>query len=258
MTGYVQRDADREAMTMYDDLCCNEFSVLASRVEHLFIDINIGCPYGLPYVATFHQANFAPLQERAMELFLANGYRRNGNSLYCMRCAECSACLPIRLHIDEFCANRNQKRAVKKNRDVETKLLPLRVSQENIDLCENFLEARYPHENNTARGYYRDFFFNTIVDSCQMQFRLDGKLIGTSIIDFGNNWMNGVYFYFDPREINRSIGTYNIMCLVDLCRKWNIQYLYLGYLIRSVSSMSYKSNFRPHYLFTKEKWRTEK
>jgi len=245
-------------MSMYDDLCCNEFSVLQRTIEHLFVDINIGCPYGLPYVATFHQATFAPLNERLMELFLATGHRRNGNSLYCMCCSECSACIPIRLHIDEFCPNRNQKRAVKKNRDVETKLLPLGVSRENIDLCEDFLQVRYPRESNTARGYYRDFFFNTIVDSCQLQFRLDGRLIGTSIIDYGNNWLNAVYFYFDPCEEHRSLGTYNIMCLVDLCRKWDIQYLYLGYLIRSVSSMRYKSNYRPHYLFKKEKWQFEK
>ncbi len=239
---------------MYDDLCCNDFSVLEGKIEHLFVDINIGCPYGLPYVATFHQANFAPLHERSMEMFLARGYRRNGNSLYCMRCTDCSECIPIRLHSDDFAAGRNQKRAVKKNRDVEELLLPLAVSEENIKLCDKFLQSRYPKENNSGRGYYRDFFFNSIVGSAQLQFRVDGRLIGTSIIDFGHNWLNAVYFYFDPDESHRSLGTYNVMRLMDLCKRWNIRYLYLGYYIQSVPAMNYKRHYHPHYLYFRGKW----
>ena len=62
-----------------------------------FLDLQTVCPYGLPFVATFHQAMFCPIDQRIMELFLAAGYRRNGNCLYTMRCVGCSACIPIRL-----------------------------------------------------------------------------------------------------------------------------------------------------------------
>ncbi len=238
----------------YDAVCRAEFDLLRSRIEHLFIDIDIGCPYGLPAVATFHQATFAPLSDRAMELFLAAGYRRNGNSLYTMRCRECSACIPIRLHPEAFQPNRNQKRAIKNNKDVEVTLSALSVDQENIDLCEKFLQARYSKENNCARGYYRDFFLNSIVSSIQLQFRVDGRLVGASILDVGANWMNGVYFYFDPDESKRSLGIFNILQLVHICQEWGIDYLYLGYFIRNISAMSYKERFSPHYLLLNKKW----
>ncbi len=238
----------------YDEKCRGEFALLISRVEHLFVSIDIQCPYGLIEVATFHQATFAPLSERAMELFLSAGYRRNGNCLYNMQCPTCSACIPIRLHAGDFSANRNQRRAYKKNHDVEMAVLPLQPDEETLALCEKFLRIRYPTENNNAWGYYRDFFLNSIVNSAQIQYRIDGRLLGTSIIDIGHNWLNAVYFYFDPDEARRSLGTYNVLKLVDLCREWEVEYLYLGYLIDSVPAMSYKSNFRPHYLFSEDKW----
>jgi len=238
----------------YDQRCRGEFSVLMSRVEHLFVSIDISCPYSLPCVARFHQATFAPLSERAMELFLTAGYRRNGNCLYNMQCPSCSACIPIRLHPMEFKPNRNQRRTLKKNRDVEMAILPLQPDEETLALCERFLSSRYPREHNNAPGYYRDFFLNNIVNSAQIQFRVDGRLVGTSIVDIGYNWLNAVYFYFDPDESRRSLGTYNILQLVDLCLEWEIEYLYLGYLIRSIPAMSYKSNFRPHYLLLANRW----
>jgi leucyl-tRNA---protein transferase len=248
----------RDVTFTYDEKCQGEFSSLISRVEHLFVSIDIMCPYGLPSVARFHQATFAPLSERAMELFLTAGYRRNGNCLYNMQCPDCTACIPIRLHPGEFLPNRNQRRTRKKNQDVEMAILPLHPDLETMELCEKFLQSRYPRENNNARGYYRDFFLNNIVNSAQIQYRVNGRLIGTAIIDIGYNWLNAVYFYFDPEESHRSLGTYNILKLIDLCVDWDVGYLYLGYLIHSVPAMSYKRNFRPHYVISGKRWRRVK
>jgi arginine-tRNA-protein transferase len=171
-----------------------------------------------------------------------------------MRCRDCSACVPIRIHPGEFRPNRNQRRAVKKNSDIEVTLLPLSVDEENLDLCERFLQVRYPKENNSGRGYYRDFFLNNIVSTLQMQFRLQGRLVGTSILDVGADWLNGVYFYFDPDESKRSLGTFNIIKLIEICQRWDISYFYLGYFIRNISAMSYKEKFNPRYLLLNRKW----
>lgn len=241
----------------YDEICVRQFSSLFSRLKHLFIKIDIGCPYGLPHVATFNQATFAPLSEKAMELFLAAGYRRNGNCLYNMHCATCLECIPIRLKVSDFKPNRNQRRAVSKNSDLALSLGQLKADRENIELCEKFLNIRYPRRDNTATGYYNDFFYNSIVNSGQLEYRLGEKLIGTAIIDIGVNWMNGVYFYFDPDYSKRSLGTYNILKMVDLCRKWGIEYLYLGYWIETVSAMSYKKSFRPCQVFVGNSWVTK-
>lgn len=240
----------------YNNICSAEFSLLYSRVEHLFISVDIGCPYELPHVATFHQATIGRVGDRGLELFLAAGYRRNGNCLYNMHCIDCCACTPIRLHSREFQPNRNQRRTLAKNEDLVMSVFPLHPDPEAFELCEKFLKTRYPKENNSARGYYRDFFMNNITNSIQIQFRLQGCLVGTAIVDIGNNWMNAVYFFFDPAESHRSLGTQNILQLVELCKKWDIDYLYLGYLIHSVPAMSYKNNFKPHCIFVNNDWQT--
>lgn len=244
----------KNIISTYDARCRQEFKEIYQNLAPYFFSINVGCPYGLPRVATFHQATFAPLTERVMELFLAAGYRRNGDCLYTMHCRDCNACIPIRLRPPLFVPNRNQKRSVKKNIDVEVLFKPLEVDEENIDLCDRFLTERYPRENNSARGYFYEFFLTNIISTGQLQFRLDGKLIGTSIVDIGYNWLNAVYFYFDPDQSKRSLGTFNIMTLIDVCLEWGVEYLYLGYLIEEVPAMSYKNNFKPHYLYLDDIW----
>ncbi len=255
-TGFDENMASgcRAAMKDYDLQAFEEFSFLKSKVDSFFVDDVVDCPYCQPYTATFHQAVFGPLNERIMELFLFAGYRRNGNSMYDMHCKECSACVSIRLHPHEFQPNRNQKRTRKKNRDVEIIVEPIKLDNERIQLCDSFLSTRYPQKRNTAFGYYSCFFLNEITDTYEIQYRLNGKLIGVSIIDLGENWMNAVYFYFDPKMANRSLGTFNILTMVDLCLERKLSYLYLGYTINDVSAMNYKENFFPHYILKDESW----
>ncbi len=193
-----------------------------------------------------------------MELFLAAGYRRNGNYLYTMHCRECRACIPIRLHPKTFRPNRNQKRVLKKNSDVEIELGPVRPSEENLNLCESFLQSRYPHKNNTAKGYYSGFFLNTITSTLEFRYRIQGRLIGNGIVDIGENWMNAVYFFFDETEARRSPGTYNILTMINYCLDQNIDYLYLGYFIKNVQAMNYKERFRPYYILVDSEWREQK
>lgn len=243
--------------TDYDQRCLADFAALRTRVDRYFVELNIECPYGLPYIACFYQAMFGPLTDRAMELFLAAGYRRNGNCLYTMHCRECSACIPIRLKPRLFNTNRNQRRVLKKNSDLEVSISRVEMDSEHLELCSRFLQVRYPHEHNTAEGYYGGFFCNSIVDSARVDFRLDGRLLGGSIIDLGENWMNAVYFYFDPDESARSLGTFNILKLVNMCLEFDIEYLYLGYYIKRVSAMRYKQNFKPHELLVQGRWQLQ-
>lgn len=244
------------APTGYDTVCRQEFLQLYDTVEKRFVDVTVECPYCLPYVATFHQGSLFPVTERMMELFLSAGYRRNGNWLYSMKCKDCSSCLSIRLYVPSFTLNRNQLRARKRNRDLVMEVLPLIPDKENIHLCSTFLQARYPKDGHLAAQYFSDFFMNSITPTMQVQYRLGEKLVGNAIVDVGKHWMNAVYFYFDPEEGKRSLGTWNILYLLTLCKSWGIDYLYLGYFIHEVSAMKYKENFKPHQILTGEFWQT--
>lgn len=241
-------------MSLYDRQCGEEFARLENRLDRYFVNMSMECPYQLPYIATFYQALFGPITEHVMELFLAAGYRRNGNSLYTMRCKDCDRCVPIRLYPGEFKPNRNQRRTIKRNSDLSIHFNSVQMNDENLELCEHFLSTRYPQKNNTALGYYSGFFLNHIVTSLELHYRKDGRLLGNAIVDIGQNWMNAVYFFFDTNEADRSLGTFNILTMIDFCLQKKIDYLYLGYYIDGLSSMSYKAQFRPCYLKRNDCW----
>ncbi len=240
----------------YDDQCREDFKRFFTGVQHNFGSVSVDCPYELPKVATFYQGSVQPPGPREMELFLSAGFRRNGNWLYSMHCADCKACVSIRQHVPSFLPDRNQKRVLKKNSDVTMELKYLTSDAENLALCEKFLRSRFPKDGNAALKYFRDFFLNSITMSYMVEYRAGGKLLGTGIIDAGSNWMNAVYFYFDPDFHRRSPGTLNILKLLEICCEENIEYLYLGYQIDEVRAMSYKKNFKPYQLLINDRWKT--
>jgi len=225
-------------------------------LEQYFVDISVGCPYGLNHLAIYHQAMFTSMGDETMGFFFANGYRRNGNCIYSMRCLTCRACVPIRLQPDRFVPNRNQRRVLKKNSDVTAGVAPLRMSKENLALLDKYLKARFPDGKSTAEEYYAGFFISAISRCFEIRYRAGEKLVGVAIVDGSEKWLNAVYFFFDPDEAGRSPGTLNILNMINFCRRHSIPLLYMGYYIEQVQAMRYKSAFKPHELLVDGMWET--
>jgi len=227
---------------------------IKEELDKYFVRSSTECPYGLPYKAIYNQALFDTLPDFLMGIYLASGYRRNGNIIYNMHCTECQECIPIRIAPKKFKTNRNQKRTWNKNQDITVEITPLTCSDENLTLLEKFLAARYPGRDNSALDYYNGFFLNHITNTVEVSYRIESRLVGVSIIDLSASWLNMVFFYFDPEEGKRSPGTYNILYLIDFCRQKEIKFLYLGYWIKDIKQMSYKANFKPHYTLFGDTW----
>ena len=219
-----------------------------------FHDIPIECPYGLEKIAVYHQGYFDKLSDELLGSFFDNGFRRNGNILYSMACPQCKACVPIRLTPDEFEASKNMRRIWRRNQDLEIEIAPLHVSAEKLQLCDKFLADRYPGRGSKAIDYYSGFFINVMTNTMEITFREDGRLVGVSLIDLTEDLLSAVYFYFDPSCTKRSLGTFNILYLLDFALQKDIVNLYLGYWIEEVDAMKYKSRFKPHYLFKQGTW----
>jgi arginine-tRNA-protein transferase len=228
---------------------------IREELKQYFVHSTVRCPYGLPFQAVYNQALIDPMPDFIMDAYLASGYRRNGNVIYNMNCPECRACVPIRITPIEFKPNRSQKRVWKKNRDVAVETTHLTCSGENLALLDKFLAARYPGRDCSSLEYYNGFFLNHITTTVEFRYMLGSKLIGTAIVDLSPTWLNVVFFYFDPAEEKRSPGTYNILNLIAFCIQKDIQYMYLGYWIKNIKAMNYKSNFKPHYLYHNNTWK---
>jgi arginine-tRNA-protein transferase len=125
-----------------------------------------------------------------------------------------------------------------------------------LELLGKFLDSRYPAREGLPLDYYTGFFLNNITNTVEFSYRIDSKLIGVSIVDLNTDWLNVVFFYFDPAEKKRSPGTYNILYLIEFCLQQKIKFIYLGYWIEGVDAMSYKANFKPHYVFRDSTWKS--
>jgi len=233
-----------------------QFNLIRDELEKYLCDIPLSCPYSLPHQAIYRQALTGRLPDPIMARFLDGGFRRSGNCIYIMGCRTCNSCVPIRIDPQTFRPNRCQRRALRHNRDLAVETGPIEATDEALRLCSAFLRNRYPGHGNNAEEYYHGFFANRITDTFEIRYRLNGRLIGVAVVDVGGSWLNAVYFFFDPQESRRGMGTFNILNLIDHCRQWHIDHLYLGYWIREVSAMAYKANFNPHELLIDGVWQT--
>lgn len=230
---------------------------ILGNLERYFVNAAAECPYGREDRAIYHQAVLGRVDDLTMGELLAHGYRRNGNCMYNMRCPSCSLCVPIRIRPQRFQANRNQHRVWKKNQDVSVEVAPLTMSRENLALLQRFLSTRFPEGKSSAESYYAGFFITTISRCFEIRYRVDDRLLGVAIVDGAPDWLNAVYFFFDPEQGWRSPGTLNILTLNHICLKHEIGLLYLGYWIEGHRGMSYKSRFRPHELLIDGVWQEQ-
>ena len=185
-----------------------------------------------------------------------NGFRRSGQYVYKPNCKNCSACIPIRLLAQNFTPSKSQKRVRKYLNKLTVKVLPLTFDEEHYELYVQYQNKRHRTSNEEEDDIadYNDFLIKSNVNSNIIEFRLDNKLKIVSIVDFVNDGISAVYTFYDCDNNKLSLGTISIIWLLDLCKRENLKFLYLGYWINESQKMKYKTNFKPYELMIEGVW----
>ena len=185
-----------------------------------------------------------------------NGFRRSGQYVYKPNCKDCSACIPIRLLVSNFNLSRSQKRVKKCLGNLSVKLLPLTFNEEHYNLYVEYQKKRHPSntESEDSKADYNDFLVRSNVNSKLVEFRLNNQLKIVSIIDIIDDGISAVYTFYDCSDEKLSLGTMSIIWLLELCKKENLSFLYLGYWINESQKMKYKTNFKPYELMIEGVW----
>jgi arginine-tRNA-protein transferase len=183
---------------------------------------------------------------------LAEGWRRFGNMLFHPKCPACQQCRSLRVRVEEFRPSRSQRRAWKANcDDLELRVGRPSVSRAKLDLYDRFHEFNadlkgWPEHGDKDPDSYAESFVHNPDFTEEWCYYLNGRLIGVGYADRLADCMSAIYFFYDPELRGRSLGTFNVLCLLEECSVRKLTYLYLGYYVPGCRSLEYKGNFRPN------------
>lgn len=192
------------------------------------------------------------------EQLLALGFRRSSSMIYKPQCPHCTACLPIRLEIDEFKLSKRQKRTLKNNQDLSWKIVDHKTD-EQYALYERYVNTRHADGAMfpATPEQYDSFATASWTQPLFIELSIDDKLIGVAVTDVLPNSLSAIYSYFDPDEHKRSLGSLLILLQTKIAKMMQKQFLYLGYQIDESKKMNYKRDYRPHQILTHSGWVTE-
>ena len=184
-----------------------------------------------------------------------HGFRRSSTYIYRPRCDTCNACVQMRVMAKQFKPNRSQRRAWKQHAGLNATLHPLEDKDEYYELYQRYQRARHRNGgmDNDDREAYRTFLLQSHIDTLLVEFRdpfdqaqdRQGKLRMVSVIDLLNDGLSSVYTFFDPDVPSAHFGVYNVLWQIELCKKLDLDYVYLGYWIKNSRKMSYKARYQP-------------
>ena len=195
---------------------------------------------------------------------LKGGFRRSQNIAYMPYCDACSACVPVRILVDEFTPTRSLKRIVRANGDlVATRKDPAR-NAEQYSLFRGYIDARHA-DGGMAEMSELDYSLmveDSVVKTFVTEYRLKPRpgandetpLLGVSLCDHLSDGISMVYSFYDPDCPVRSLGTYMILDQVAFARRLGLPFVYLGYWIEGSRKMRYKNRFQPQEHLTSKGW----
>lgn len=221
------------------------------------------CAYLSGRYATFRVLEMeegATVSGNGYQKLLDSGFRRSGAMIYQPMCSRCRACIPLRVPVEGFKPAKSQRRAIRRNGDVTVQVGVPEATREKWELYERYQREWHqkPMGDSEDVMEFVAFLYRSPVESVEFEYRDRwGRLLGVGIGDLCPESLSSVYFYFDPREARRSIGTFSALYEIQWARERGLKYWYAGYWIKECSAMTYKARFRPcEILGTDGIWRT--
>ena len=241
----------------------NKQTITPQELRQILIDLpnspQTDCPYfsdRLNSVAGFLAGD--EIDTGVQEVAINMGFRRCGDLWYRTACPSCDMCMSYRVDVDGFALSSNQKRVLRRNRDIDCRVVAPRCTTEKEEIY-----IRYQHSQHHLRppfgepGLPKEFcptdalktmnsqMYTNPKTTLEVEMRVNDTVIGFGTMDIAASTTSLVYFVFDPEYQRRSLGTFNIIWSIDWAREQGFEYVNLGYYIPDHLKMDYKSRFHP-------------
>ena len=224
------------------------------------------------FVVPPHSCSYLPSQTSQLEYEIVRemsaaeyldrmkqGWRRFGFSLFHPQCPNCKACQSIRVPLETFRANRSQKRAWKANQDLVLRIGTPKVTSEKLDLYDRFHDFQSETKGWADHGpkdrlSYIESFVEHPFPTEEWCYFLEDSLIGCGYVDALPGGLSAIYFFYEPELRNRSLGTFNVLKILESARERELPHVYLGYYVEGCRSLEYKANFEPNEVLSVGQW----
>ncbi len=187
---------------------------------------------------------------------IKRGFRRSGEYVYRPGCADCNACVPVRIRCEDFQPRRTDKRNQKQNNDLRVDYKPARYTDEYFDLYKRYLDTRHAGGgmDDPEPEDFERFLLNPWGETLFVEIYNKNVLVGVAVTDATTDGLSAVYTFFDPELHSRGLGRFCILQQIELCRVMSLPFLYLGYWVHGCQKMQYKTDFRPQEHFNGHEW----
>ncbi|MBN2751190.1 MAG: arginyltransferase [Rhodospirillaceae bacterium] len=182
------------------------------------------------------------------EILSRSGFRRSHAIAYAPTCSGCSACVPVRIDIEKFQETRSFRRTRHANADLHATPCPPLATGEQHRLFLRYQDVRHGGGDMAAMEFhdYRAMIEDSPIETLVFEFRNPhDTLIAAVLADVMDDGLSAVYSFYTPDWPKRSLGSFMVLSLIDMCRKLGLPYLYLGYWIAESRKMAYKTRFQP-------------
>jgi arginine-tRNA-protein transferase len=214
----------------------------------VFLSAPDDCSY-LPRQRAQLRYEFAPhLTPTDYMTRLREGWRRFGPILFRNECPTCRKCQSLRVPVDTFRPSVSQRRAWSKNRgEVEVRIGIPSSSPQKLDLFQRF--HRHGHQTkgwSADPGHDLRLFTNNPFPTEEWSYYIGERLVAVGYVDALPEGLSAIYFFHDPDEGKRSLGTFNVLTMIDAARERGLPHVYLGYYVEGCRSLEYKNRFMPN------------
>lgn len=187
------------------------------------------------------------LSANDVDMLLASGFRRSGQLVYFTRCTPCHACEPTRVDVNTFRWSRSFKRVLNRaEKHIDMRWQSPQCDADRLRLYNKHREGRNLGTSPPIDADdYRSFLLNSCFETLELEMRVDGELIGISIMDVGQTSISAVYTHFDPNAARFSPGTLAVLKQIQWAQNHHRRWAYLGLYVASNPHLNYKARFQP-------------
>lgn len=235
------------------------------RFPRFFVTSPSPCPY-LP--GRMERKVFTELRgDHADELNDALGrigFRRSQTVAYRPSCADCTACVSVRVVAGEFRPSGTQRRTLRHNSDLVATVCRPWSTAEQFELLRRYLGERHPGGGMSVmdESDFADMVEHTPVDSWVVEYREPstngtlGQLVGACLTDRQGDGLSMIYSFYEPELTGRSgLGNYIILDHIRRAQEMGLPHVYLGYWVDGSARMQYKVRYRPLEVLDRQGWR---